>query len=82
LTELTVKTVAAIVGATQPYVNAALRCSPEQRAAVAAGDRPLVLPRARPVSPAVDWWRINDDALLAVINELELSTAVEAELAN
>jgi hypothetical protein len=77
LTKLTAKTVAAIVGVSQSSVNAALSCPPEQRAAIAAGDHPLVQRRPRPtVSPAGrDFWRINEDALLAAINELELSVA-------
>jgi hypothetical protein len=77
LMKLTAKTVAAIVGVSQSSVNAALRYPPEQRAAIAAGDRPLVQRRPRPVSPAIDWWRLNDDALLAAIDELELSTVTE-----
>jgi hypothetical protein len=42
LTDLTAKAVAALVDVNQSYVNAALRCTPEQRLAVASGKRPLV----------------------------------------
>jgi molybdopterin-guanine dinucleotide biosynthesis protein A len=82
LTDLTAKTVAAIAGVSLSSVYAALRLAPEQRAAVAAGDLPLVQPRPQPISPAVDWWRLNEDALLAAINGLEHPTVVEAEHAN
>jgi hypothetical protein len=82
LVDLTTKAIAELCRISEPYVYAALRCTPEQREAIHFGDRPLVQPRPRPVSPAVDWWRLNEDALLAAINGLELSTAVEVEHAN
>jgi hypothetical protein len=87
---LTAKAVAALTGSSQPYVNIALRLTPEERVEVAAGNRPMVRSRPRPQASTVDWWRqlndewrqLNDDALLAAINELELSTTVEVEHAN
>jgi hypothetical protein len=80
LTGLTVKTVAAVTGVSLSSIYAALRCTPEQRAAVAGGNLPLVQRRPRPtVSPATDWWRLNDEALLAAINGLEPPTVIEGE---
>jgi hypothetical protein len=82
---LTVKTVTALTGVSQPYVNIALRLTSEERVAVASGKRPMVLPRARPVSPVVDdcWWLIDDDVLAEAIQRSEVldtfSTAVEVE---
>jgi hypothetical protein len=79
---LTAKAVAALTGASQPYVNIALRLTPEERVAVATGHRPMVRSRPRPQASTVDWWRLNEDALLAAIDALEHPTAVEVEHAN
>src|SRR5262249_14543651 len=52
---LTAKAVAALAGVSVGSVDRALRLTPEHRAEVCRGDRPLVQPRARaPVSP-IDW---------------------------
>jgi hypothetical protein len=54
---LTAKAVAALTGASQPYVNIALRLTPEERVAVAAGNRPMVRSRPRPrAAAAADDW--------------------------
>jgi hypothetical protein len=79
---LTAKAVVALTGANQPYVSIALRLNHEERVAVASGNRPMVRSRPRPQASTVDWWRLNEDALLAAINELEHPTAVEVEHAN
>jgi hypothetical protein len=83
LTDLTAKAVAALVDVNQSYVNAALRCTPEQRLAVASGKRPLVRPRARAPAAAMDWRRIDDSVLAEAIRcrdlDRALSVAVEVE---
>ena len=47
ITALTRKTVTSLCGATPNYLDAALRCTPEQRAAVARGERSLFQPRTK-----------------------------------
>jgi hypothetical protein len=61
LVGLTTKSIAAIAGVSQPYVNAALRTTPEQRAAIARGDRPLVTQSRTHKAAAIDWSTIDDD---------------------
>jgi hypothetical protein len=79
---LTAKAVTTIVGANQAYVNAALRLTPEQRLAVASGDRSLTRPRARPrAAMADDWWRIDDGVLAEQIRRLDLDHALTAAVA-
>jgi hypothetical protein len=74
LTELTAKSVAALTGTSLSSVYAALRCSDEQRAAVFAGDRPLQS-RPRPqAADGINWWKPNDDEIVAAIQRLEALT--------
>jgi hypothetical protein len=82
LQALTAKAVVALTGANQPYVNIALRLTPEERVAVAAGDSPMTRSRPRPRAAAAadDWWTFNDDAFVAAMRRIEaLSTATEVE---
>jgi len=73
---LTVKAIAALVGVNVGYVDRALRLTPEQRAEVCRGDRPLAAPRP----PCADF-----EALVEAIRraglDRTLEAAVEAERA-
>jgi hypothetical protein len=66
---LTAKSVGTICGASEAYVFAALKCTPEQREAVGRGERSLVEPRTRvvPASATVEWDRVNGDELTALV---------------
>ena len=80
---LTAKAIAALVGVNVGYVDRALRLTPEQRAEVCRGDRPLVLPRAPAPASHIDWNAINDDDLVEAVRRIgidrALAAAVEAE---
>jgi hypothetical protein len=81
---LTVKAIAALVGACPAYVHRALNLTSAQRGAVLAGERPLVPQRTRKGAPTADWWEsIDDDALVDMIRGIgldrTLDAAVEAE---
>jgi len=73
---LTTKAIAALVGVSVGYIDHALRLTPEQRAEVCRGDRPLVSPRP----PCADF-----EALVEAIRraglDRTLEAAVEAERA-
>jgi hypothetical protein len=82
---LTAKSVAHLVGTNQSYMFAALRASPEQRAKILAGTRPLMPTRARPVpSPAAfAWANVEDEVLVEAVKMIgldrTLNAAAEAE---
>jgi hypothetical protein len=80
---LTVKAIAALVGVNVGYVDRALRLTPEQRAEVCRGARPLVSPRGRAPASPIDWNAINDDDLVEAVRRIgidrALAAAVEAE---
>jgi hypothetical protein len=82
---LTIKAIAALVGTCPAYVHRALRLTPEQRAEVCRGERPLVLPRRHTSTPAFDWNAVSDDMLVEAIRRIgldrTLSAAVAAETA-
>jgi|SRR5262245_10194735 len=69
LVALTTKAVAALVGVSVGYVDHALRLTPQQRAEVCDGDRPLVSPRP----PCA-----NFDTLCAAIRRAGLNRTLEA----
>jgi hypothetical protein len=86
VTGLTRQTVTTLCGANASYVAAALRCTPEQRAAVKRGERALIRARGRAPTPAPGNGRHIDDATLARLAravgvERLLDAAVEAERA-
>jgi hypothetical protein len=76
---LTRRTVTAMCGATASYVDAALRCAPEQRAAIARGERSLI--RSRPRTPAIDWAKIDDATLVEAVRRIGLERTLDAAIA-
>jgi hypothetical protein len=82
---LTIKSIATLVGAEQAYLFAALRCTPQQREEIRAGQRSLPIPRrrTRKSMPAFDWSSVNDDDLVEAVRRIgldrALAAAVEAE---
>src|SRR5262249_31522870 len=74
---LTAKAIATLVGVNLGYVDRALRLTPEQRAEVCRGDRPLVLPQARTSAP-VDWAKIGDDMLVEAVRRIGIDRALNA----
>jgi hypothetical protein len=77
---LTRRTVTAMCGATSAYVDAALRCTPEQRAAIARGERRLILPRSRAPAP-FDWAKIDDTTLVEAVRRIGLERTLDAAIA-
>jgi hypothetical protein len=75
---LTVKAIAALVGVNVGYVDRALRLTPEQRAEVCRGDRPLVLPRTPAPASHIDWNAINDDDLVEAVRRIGIDRALAA----
>ena len=75
---LTVKAIAALVGVNVGYVDCALRLTPQQRAEVCRGDRPLVPPRTRKPAPPVDWNAIGDAMLVEAIRRIGVDRALNA----
>jgi hypothetical protein len=79
---LTAKSVTTLCGANTNYVAAALKCTPEQRAAVAAGDRPLIQPQSRArAAAAINWGTVDDDTLIEAIRRIGLERTIEAAVA-
>jgi hypothetical protein len=72
---LTVKAIAALVGVNVGYVDRALRLTPEQRAEVCDGDRPLVAPRAH---APTDAGCMSDETLLEVVRRVGIDRALNA----
>jgi hypothetical protein len=77
---LTVKAIAALVGVNVGYVDHALRLTPEQRAEVCRGSRPLVLPRTRGPAP-IDWAKIDDATLVEAVRRIGLERTLDAAIA-
>jgi len=75
---LTVKAIAALVGVNVGYVDRALRLTPEQRAEVCRGDRPLVTPRPPADAPAFDWNAVGDEMLVEAIRRIGIDRALNA----
>jgi len=75
----TAKTAAALVHIGHGYLFAALRLSPEQRAAVLSGERPLIEPR-RCAPTSMDWGTLVEE-LRFLGTDRTLEAAVEAERA-
>jgi len=75
---LTAKAIAALVGVNQGYVDHALRLTPEQRAEVCRGDRPLVAPRACASAVKIDWGKIGDDMLVEAVRKIGIDRALNA----
>jgi len=78
---LTVKAVAALVGVNVGYVDRALRLTPQQRAEVCDGDRPLVSPRPSADAPAFDWAKIDDATLVEAVRRIGLERTLDAAIA-
>ena len=77
---LTRKAVTSLCGASVNYVNAALRTTPEQRAAIARGERSLI--RSRPRTPAaIDWNSINNDVLVEAVRRVGIERTLNAAIA-
>ena len=77
---LTRKTVTALCGSSPNYVSAALRTTPEQRAAIVRGERPLIRPR--PPAPApIDWAKIDDAPLVEAVRRIGLERTLDAAIA-
>ena len=77
---LTRRIVTAMCRATPNYVDAALRCTPEQRAAIARGERPLIRPRPRATAP-IDWATIDDATLVEAVRRIGLERTLDAAIA-
>ena len=76
---LTAKSIAGLCGVNLGYVDQALRLTPEQRAEVCHGDRPLVTPaRARPPASPIDWNALDDDALVEAVRAIGIDKALNA----
>jgi hypothetical protein len=73
----TAKTAAALCQVNLTYVGAALRLSPEARAAVLAGERPLLQPRRCTPAP-IDWTDVDDTVLVAAVKQIGLDRTLEA----
>ena len=77
---LTRKAVTALCSASQAYVAAALRTTPEQRKAIVRGERSLI--RARPRAPApIDWAKIDDTTLVEAVRRIGLERTLDAAIA-
>jgi hypothetical protein len=76
---LTAKSVAAMCGVNASYMFAALRCTPEQRASVAAGERPLIETRSRPALPA-HWADADAAKIVEVIRSIGVDRALTAAI--
>jgi hypothetical protein len=72
---LTAKAVAALVGVSVGSVDRALRLTPQQRAEVCRGDRPLVTPRT--YAPT-DAGCMSDDMLVEVVRRVGIDRALHA----
>ena len=81
----TIKSLAAISGASVSYIDAALHCTPEQREQVRRGERPLVLPKGTaPASSAptvFDWDTVGDDALVEAVRLIGIDRTIDAAVA-
>jgi len=77
---LTAKSIAGLVGVNLGYVDRALQLTPEQRAEVCRGDRPLVAPRPRTSAP-IDWTKIDDATLVEAVRRIELERTLDAAIA-
>src|SRR5262249_16382766 len=75
---LTVKAIAALVGVNVGYVDRALRLTPEQRAEVCRGDRPLLAPRPHADAPAFNWNAVGDEMLVEAIRRIGIDRALNA----
>jgi len=78
---LTAKAIAALVGVNVGYVDRALRLTPEQRAEVCRGDRPLVAPRACASAAKIDWDKIDDATLVEAVRRIGLERTLDAAIA-
>jgi hypothetical protein len=76
----TAKTASALCQVNGTYVNAALRLGPEARAAVLAGDRPLLQPRRCSPAP-IDWTDIDSNRIVEAIKLIGIDRTLEAERA-
>jgi hypothetical protein len=77
---LTAKAITAICGASGAYVSAALRLTPEQRAAVSNGTRPLVTAPPRPAFVPTDWAKADTNKIVDVIREIGIDRALNAAI--
>jgi hypothetical protein len=76
---LTRKAVTSLCGSSPNYVSAALRCTPEQRAAIVRGERPLIRPRPRTSAP-IDWAKIDDATLVEAVRRIGLERTLDAAI--
>jgi hypothetical protein len=67
------------VHASESYVYAALKLTPEQRAAVLAGERPLIAAPARPVAGSA-WEKVDPDKITALIRSIGVDRAIDAAI--
>jgi len=78
------KTAAALCQVNSTYVGVALRLSPQARAAVLNGERPLLQPRRCTPAP-IDWTNVDDKMLVEAVKliglDRTLNAAAEAERA-
>jgi len=71
---LTAKSIAGLVGVNLGYVDRALQLTPEQRAEVCRGDRPLVAPR----TGAPNAGRMSDEMLVEMVRRVGIDRALHA----
>ena len=77
---LTRRMVTAMCRADATYVAAALHTTPEQRAAIARGERSLIRPRPRTPAP-IDWTKIDDATLVEAVRRIGLERTLDAAIA-
>jgi len=75
---LTVKSIASLVGVNLGYVDRALRLTPEQRAEVRRGARPLPPAQKHTNDRPINWNAVDEEMLVEAIRRIGIDRALNA----